>query len=108
MARQLRLFVFILGLNISFLVITESSETVSEFKERILEKNPNSFKGVDAASLTLYQVQLPDDDTLEQSAARAVNATQPLRSSRLLSGIFPSNPPVRTVNIVVKVETVGE
>src|SRR5712672_1505701 len=32
----------------------------------------------------------------------------PLRPSHLLSGIFPANPPVETVNIVVKVESPGE
>jgi len=108
MAPQLKLFVFIIGLSTSFPVTIESSETVGDFKERILEKNSNYLKGVDAASLTLYQVELPDDDTLEQSAAHAVNAKKPLRSSHLLSRTFPANPPVETINIVVEVESPGE
>jgi len=105
---QLKLFVFIIRLNTLFPVTIESSETVGDLKESIVIENPNDLKGVDADRLFLYQVELPDDDTLEQSAAQAVNARRPLRPSHLLSGLFPANPPVETVNIVVKVESPGE
>ena len=108
MAPELKLFVFIIGFNTPFSVKIQSSETVDDLKERILEKNPNGFKGVDAASLTLYRVELPDDDTLEQSVAQAVNARRPLRPSHPLSEIFPANPPTKTINIVVKYESPGE
>ena len=55
----------------SFPVTIESSGTVGKFRERILEKKPNDLKGVNADRLTLYQVQLLDDETLEQSALHA-------------------------------------
>jgi len=84
-------------------------ETVDKFKERILEKNPNDLKGVDATSLTLYQVQLPDDETLEQSALQAWKhpAKKKLFTSQLLSEIFPTDPPARTVSILVFID-IGE
>jgi len=108
MALRLKLFVFIIGPDTSFPITIDSSETVGDLKERILEKNPNDLKGVDAARLTLYLVELPDDDTLEQSVAQAVNTRRPLRPSHPLSEIFPANPPAKTINIVVKVDSPGE
>jgi len=108
MALRLKLFVFIIGPDTSFPITIDSSETVGDLKERILEKNPNDLKGVDAARLTLYLVELPDDDTLEQSVAQAVNTRRPLRPSHPLSEIFPANPPTKTINIVVKYESPGE
>jgi len=105
MAPQLRLFVFIIGLNTSLSVTIESSETVGDLKERILEKKPNDLKGVDAVRLTLYQVQLLDDETLEQSELHAWKhpGKKKLFTSHPLSEIFPTDPPARTVSILVDI-----
>ena len=107
LARQLKLFVFVLGFDTSFPVIIESSETVGDLKERILEKNPNTFMGVDAANLTLYRVDFSDIKTLAQSAVRAAENDEPLLPFTPLSEIFPANPPAKTINIVVKVPSPG-
>ena len=88
---QLKLFVFIIRLNTLFPVTIESSETVGDSKESIVIENPNDLKGVDADRLSLYQVELPDDDTLEQSAAQAVNAATSVSSPFWnISGESPS------------------
>jgi len=105
MASQLKLFAYIIGLNTSSQVTIESSETIGNLKKSILIENPNDLKGVDADRLTLYQVQLPDDETLEQSALHAWKhpGKKKLFISQLLSEIFPTGPPARTVSILVDI-----
>src|SRR5712672_1440236 len=105
MASQLKLFAYIIGLNTSSQVTIESSETIGNLKTSILVENPNDLKGVDADRLTLYQVQLPDDETLEQSALQALKhpGKKKLFASQLLSEIFPTDPPARTVSILVDI-----
>ena len=99
----LRLSVYILGLDgCSFSVIVKSSETVGELKDAILKEKPNQLRDVDADKLVLYKVSLPDDKTLEQSAAQALNE-EPEVPSKKLSELFPIKPPAETVSIVVKI-----
>jgi len=97
MAPRLKLFVFIIGFDSSFSVNIESSESIDDLKESILIKNPDELKGVGATRLTLYQVQLPDDETLEQSALHAWKhpGKKKLFTSHPLSEIFPTDPPAR-------------
>jgi len=102
----MKLFIFFIGLPGSFSVTLERSETVGDLKERILKKSPNVLKGVDAGQLTLYKVQLPDNETLGQSAFHADKRM--LFSYELVSGIFPTDPPVGTVSILIEFLDIGE
>ena len=105
MAPRLKLFVFIIGFDSSFSVNIESSESIDDLKESILIKNPDELKGVGATRLTLYQVQLPDDETLEQSALQAWKhpGKKKLFPSQRLSEIFPTDPPARIISILVDI-----
>jgi hypothetical protein len=110
MATQLELLVYITGLGISsesFPINIQRSMTVGYLKEYILEGNPNVLKGVDALRLALYQVQLKDDETLEQSALHAKNKKKLFPHNRL-SELFPTDPPAEFVTILVEILGVGE
>ena len=63
-------YVFELGYN-SFHVFIPLSKFVSELREEILTKVPNSLKGVDAHQLTLYKTELPNViETLKRLAPK--------------------------------------
>jgi Crinkler effector protein N-terminal domain len=108
MASQLKLFVFIIGLETPFSVTIESSETVDDLKECILKKKPNQLNRVDADQLSIYRVELADDSTLGQLAAQVVQKEVPLRPSTPLSEIFPKKPLAKTIHIVVELKDIGE
>jgi len=106
--RFLRLFVYILGPDgCSFCVTVKSSETVGELKDAILKEKPDQLRDVDAYELVLYKVSLPDDKTLEQSAAQALDE-ELVVASKKLSELFPIKPPAGTVSIVVKIPRTSE
>ncbi|KAI9509121.1 kinase-like domain-containing protein [Russula earlei] len=84
------------------------SQTVSELKEAILEKNPNQLRGIAANQLNLFQVSFPDSEdlrALEKNAREALNDDSKCltMASRQLSEIFLKNPTKQKVSIVVKV-----
>jgi Crinkler effector protein N-terminal domain len=104
MVSQLTLFVFIIGSQDScFCVKIESSETVGDLKDSILEKCKNSLKSVNADRLALYQVELPDGETLGALAAQAVKERKELSPSTPLFEIFPTDPPEETISILVNI-----
>ncbi|KAH9952846.1 hypothetical protein BC827DRAFT_210693 [Russula dissimulans] len=102
MVHQLDLFVFIVGLETLLPVTIEDLKTVGHLKESILEKKKNDLKDVDADRLTLYHVKIPSGKTLGQLVAQAVDGAEPLMSFTPLSEIFTTNPPAKTISIVVK------
>jgi len=85
----------------------KSSETVGELKDAILKEKPDQLRDVDAYELVLYKVSLPDDKTLEQSAAQALDE-ELVVASKKLSELFPIKPPAGTVSIVVKIPRTSE
>jgi hypothetical protein len=110
MATDLKLFVYIIGLctcSESFLVKITSSQTVAELKDAIYEQASNGLRGIDADHLILYKVELPDGDTLQQSAPQALD--EELKAgSKELSKLFPMAPPKMTVSIVVEIPRPSE
>jgi|SRR5712671_4645317 len=109
MAQQLRLFVFVIGLEtFPFSVTIKSSEIVDDLKRSIVELKPNDLKGVDADRLALYKVELAGDETLGQLAAQAVKKDVPLLPYSPLSKIFPAGPPKEKINIIVDISNISE
>ena len=104
--QQLKIFVYVIGLETSFSVTIKRSETVDDLKELILKRNSNDLKGVDSRRLTIYKVQVPDSKMLGQLVIQA--AKEELLPSALLSRIFPASPPVGTISILVKVRNIGK
>ncbi|KAH9952850.1 hypothetical protein BC827DRAFT_1252080, partial [Russula dissimulans] len=104
---HLNFFVFILGLETMLDATIESSKTVSQLRRSILEEKKNDWKDVDIDRLTLYHVEIPDVKMLGQLAALAVKEKEFLRSSTPLSEIFPTNPPAKTINIVVELRNIS-
>jgi crinkler effector protein len=73
MTTELKLFVYVIGLNSSsFSVTLQNSKTVDDLKDAVLIKKSNDLKGIDADRLTLFKVALPDGKTLEQSAPQSL------------------------------------
>jgi hypothetical protein len=108
MTERLKLFVFIKGLGpSSFPVTIERSETVGDLKKAICNETPNDLKHVDSHNLTLYHVDLPDGEGLEQLASEAPKEKLAMPSLKL-SKVFPTNPPEHTVSILVEVPNIGK
>ncbi|KAI9437874.1 hypothetical protein F5148DRAFT_1262269, partial [Russula earlei] len=99
---MLKLFVYLRGIDSTFPVNIEGSETVGDLKDAIWQKNPNELKDIDAAGLVLYQVDLPDDEDLEEAAKQAAKDQPTLKATRLLSTLFPTGPPELKISIVVE------
>jgi len=101
MVASLKLFVYIYRLGgSSFSVSIKPSETVDDLKEAIKKKNPNDLSSVDAARLTLYQVELDDEDEILENLDEE-SLTAKLQPSCELSDIFPKPPAKGKVCIIV-------
>jgi hypothetical protein len=109
MDQHLDVFVFVKGLGTSFPVTIKRSETVGHLKRAIWEMIPNRLKNNDSFfyDLTLYHVDLPDGEGLEQLASEAPKEKLAIPSLKL-SKVFPTNPPKHTVSILVEVPNIGK
>ena len=85
-----------------FAVDIAKDKRVSHLKDAIKQMNPNTLK-VDAPQLHLWNVSIPDDDQLEASIRQTVLGS-PLRSTKLLSAVFPSPLPMDVVHVLIKCE----
>jgi hypothetical protein len=102
---ELTLFVYLVGLGNPFAVDIERSKTVGHLKQAILLQKPNGLKGIDAARLVLYKVELPDSEDLLVSQASG----EKLESQTMaLSEIFPMEPPEEVISILVEVPVISE
>jgi hypothetical protein len=81
-----------------------STLTVDDLKDMIKQKKPNELKEIDAYSLDLFKVAVPDEDDLENRVkeAVAVDGMRPLKSTKELYQIFPDRPLKKTIHIAVK------
>ena len=104
---ELSLSVFVIGLSNSFPVDIGRSKTVGHLSEAILLKRPNALKGIDAAELVLYKVEIPDGEDLEQLAPQARRQKLEVQSRKLLN-IFRTTPPEEVVSILVEVPVISE
>ncbi|KAK2459307.1 hypothetical protein APHAL10511_008662 [Amanita phalloides] len=100
MGAELGLFVFVIGIQSKSAswIGMENSNTVRDLKEAILKDYPNGLNGVNADQLTLYKVELPGSDHIEQLALQVRKEELP---SCELSEVFPVQPPEDAISILV-------
>jgi hypothetical protein len=81
---------FVLGddLNKVFTVKIPKTKNVSILKDRIKEKNSNSFGNVDSKNIDLWNVSIPIDDDTEEKL-KNINNLEPLKPLLPLSRVFP-------------------
>jgi len=103
MTAELRLFVYVMDLDIpTFHVIIECCKTVGELKKSIFDEIRGDLKDI-PARLTLYKVELPEVENMGELAMNAPKDDVLNISSRILSKVFPVQPPEETVSILVEV-----
>jgi hypothetical protein len=104
MASSITLFCWVLDKSeCPFQVEIAKDKTVDHLKDAIKEKKPNTLIKVDARQLQLWNVSIPDDDQLEASIRQTMLGS-PLRSTKLLSAVFPSPLPMDVVHVLIKCE----
>ena len=104
MASSITLFCWVLDKSeCPFRVEVAKDKTVGDLKGAIKEEKPNTLTKVDADQLQLWKVSIPDDDQLEASIRQTVLGS-PLRSTKLLSAVFPSPLPMDVVHVLIKCE----
>jgi hypothetical protein len=110
-ARTLELNCLVLGNDPSiFTVEIASSKTVSILKDMIKEKKQNEFKDVDADTLILWKVSIPDNDNLKQHLnTLELNESSELlrRSTSRLLNVFKGELEEEHVHIVVQPPPTG-
>jgi hypothetical protein len=86
-----------------FTVEIASTKTVSILKEEIWRKKQNTFKGVDADTLVIWEVSVPADHTLQEKlrTLKFVNETSLQLPAVELSNIF-LNVEQGHLNIVIR------
>ncbi|KAG8845013.1 hypothetical protein FRB91_002127 [Serendipita sp. 411] len=88
----------------SFSVKIPKNDTVDDLKELIKAKKSNTFSDIDADALTLYHVNITDDDDLERTLDQLFSSGSPperLKPTRKLSTVFSGTPPEERVHILV-------
>ncbi|KAF9346179.1 hypothetical protein BGX34_004129 [Mortierella sp. NVP85] len=133
---NLNIFCVIEGQTKSFSVKVPSDGTVDDLKKAIKEENPNTLEKVDAKDLTLWHVEIPDEDkaltknkacreeagvlTVDKvvltegmdivgSADGSTYSTQLLSpSSRAIERFFPQQPKAEHIHIIVQYAQSGQ
>ena len=84
-----------------FSVEISRQKIVDQLKQDIVARNPNRFQGIDAGSLKLWKVEMPnDDDAMKWNLE--LKALDMLRSSWEIGDYFEGDPPKRRIHILVK------
>ena len=97
------LFCLVANENTPFPVEIQSDKTVGVLKEAIKIKKPNDFANIDADRLTLYLINLPDNDNLAENVKQEL--TKPLtalRATKQLGDLLPGSPAKETVHILIQ------
>jgi Crinkler effector protein N-terminal domain len=105
------IFCVTVGENNVFPIEIKSSKTVGTLKKMIKEEKKNRFANIDADSLELYHVEIPDDEHLAKAVNQRFN-TEPvlkaLRATEELSSLFPETPAKKTVHILVQTPEISK
>jgi Crinkler effector protein N-terminal domain len=94
-----------------FSVKIQPDATVDDLKDAIKAKKQPQFDGFAADSLTLYLVNLPEDDNLVENVKQLLTVEPPLvslKATKQLSVLFPGVPAAETVHILVKTPSIGK
>jgi hypothetical protein len=99
----------IIGDDDAFTVNIQSDATVDELKKAIMAKKQYEL-GIATYRLTLYLVNIPDDDNLVVEAKKQLNTQRPppLWASTELSTLFPETPAKGKVHILVRIPDSSE
>lgn len=90
-----------------FLVEIRRDATVGELKDKIKAER-ESFASFDAKNLTMYLINLPDDDKLVENVKQRLTIEPALRATDELNALFPETPTEDTVHILVQLTDVGK
>jgi Crinkler effector protein N-terminal domain len=93
------IFCNIFNENISFPVEIDPGATVGALKNAIKTKKQPEFDGFDAARLTLYLVNLPDDDSLAKNVKQQW-PLKALRATQLVSALLPGIPATQELDVI--------
>ena len=98
------LFCLVVNENTPFPVEIQSDKTVGVLKEAIKNKKQPEFDGFAADRLTLYLVNLLDDDNLTENAKQLLTskALTALRATKQLGDLLPGGPAKETVHVLVQ------
>jgi hypothetical protein len=79
------------------------TESVSTLKKAIKEENPESFRGVDARSLHLWNVSITVDDDFKDSVSKVeLRDEEELSAVDTLSDLFSKAPGRKYLHIIVR------
>jgi Crinkler effector protein N-terminal domain len=100
-----KLFCIVVGGNTSFSVKISPDETVDDLKKKIKKEKEHDFAGFDADRLTLYLVNLPDDDDLAKNVKQplTIEPLTPLKKmTKQVEDLLPRGPTKERVHILVQ------
>jgi hypothetical protein len=95
------LFCIVINGESPFPVDIQSNTTVGALKEEIKKEKQPEFDGFDADRLTLYLVNLLDDDDLAKNVEQPLTLTA-LKATKQVGDLLPNGPTKETVHIVVQ------
>ena len=101
MSDTILLMCWVYGDKNPFSVNISREKIVDQLKEAIIAKSPNRFRGIDAYSLDLWHVEIPDDEGELQKLS--LDESKVLRPTLELGDCFQGDPPKRRIHIIVKV-----
>ncbi|KAG8754727.1 hypothetical protein FRC14_004710, partial [Serendipita sp. 396] len=99
------IFCVFVGGSRPFLVKIDKDEPVGELQEEIKKKKPTYFDGIYADELTLFHIELKDEERLADDSRKRlqeVPAPVPMNPLKKLVDYFPNPPPSDTVHIIVE------
>jgi len=105
------LFCVAVNENSPFQIEIRPDATVGDMKDAIKREKRPEFDGFAAHRLTLYRVNLPDDDDLAKNVEQQTTLKpplMPLKVTRLVSALFPASPPKKTICILVQTPTISK
>ena len=91
-----------------FPVEIRRQKIVDQLKEAIVAKQPNRFEGIDADSLKLWKVEIPDDDDDAVKQNFEFKASDILRPGLEIGDYFEGNLPKRRIHIIIRAPEPGK
>jgi hypothetical protein len=91
-----------------FPIEIERTKLVGTLKKAIKEEKKHTFRHVDADTLALWRVSIPDDKSLKDNLRKLDPDDEPLSPMRELSEVFAESPAHRHVHIIVRPIPIGE
>ncbi|KAG8813639.1 hypothetical protein FRC17_001475, partial [Serendipita sp. 399] len=96
-------FCLIIGEDTPFSVTIQPKATIDELKKNIKDET-RTLANVDHKRLLLYKVNIPDDDSLMETAMKfTLDPKSVLKATKRLSTIFPEPPPEDAVHLLVNI-----